>query len=82
MNDKQCSIHVNLPYILNGQMTPSTLRRKQFVKVVFAIGFAVLLVVVVGTQRFGALSALEALGMPWLTHRTHLITLHVIRTNH
>lgn len=64
-------------HVFDGEVTAGALWRKQFVKVILAIRFAVLLVEVFRTEGFSALSAVEALGVPRPAHRTHLVALQV-----
>jgi len=54
--------------ICNGKTTPGTGRGEQSVVIEFAIRFAVLLIIVRRCQRFGTGGALEAQGVPVLTH--------------
>ena len=56
-------------------MTTGTFGTKHLLKISLTIGFAVLFVKVVRTQRYSTSSALEALGMPVLTHRIDEVTL-------
>lgn len=60
--------HLKDTYVSYREITGITFGGKQFVVVVLAIGFAGVLFVGFGSQRFDANGADKALGMPWLSH--------------